>query len=138
MKKAAIIALLFGLCATAFAQSGDVTIPKELEGTWFRSGENSGLEFDTTLTVSNTSSGAILELRYSDGRPDEVADITGIDEISATDADIDAFDGKADQFPSGWVVHVDGDSDDYTYLIAPTGDMLTQAATDMQDIWVKL
>jgi hypothetical protein len=137
MKKTAIFALLVGLCATAFAQSGSVALPQELEGTWFRSGEASGLEFDTTLTVSNTSSGATLELHYSDGRPDEVAGITGIDEVSATDAAIGAVAGKAAQFPSGWVVHVDGESDDYTYLIAPTGDMLTQAATNMQDIWVK-
>jgi len=139
MKKVVMIALLVGLCAAAFAQSGGVVIPRELAGTWFRSGASSGRSFDTWLTVSSTSSGATLQWRYSDGRANEVARITKIEAIKASDPNQGTFEGKAAQYPSGWAISgtEDGRDVSYGYLLNPAGNRLTQVTSNMQDIWVK-
>ena len=135
MKKAAIIALLFGLCATAFGQSGNVTIPKELAGTWCRTAAASGRAFDTWITVSGTN----ITWKYSDNRPNEVTNITGIVALSANDPEMETVAGKAAQFPSGWQISgtEDGQNVNYGFLINPAGNTITQSAGNMQDIWVK-
>ena len=140
MKKVVMIALLVGLCAAAFAQSGNVTIPSELTGTWFRPGATSGRSFDTSLIVSSTSSGATLQWRYSDGRPDEVAQITKIEAVKATDQNLNTVAGKVARFPDGWAVDVieNGQAVRYIYLLNPARDSLTRPASNMDDVWGKL
>lgn len=117
----------------------------DLQGTWVRTGADSGRDFDTTLVVTPDE----MQWKYSDGR-EILYRITDV-EPAANDPNnrFNEAANKAADFPAGWAVSVEIVKDTATpnnvgktfripYYLNAAKNKLTQGGSDdLKDIWVK-